>query len=100
MWPLPRPLLSVFFAFISLLLVVDWVGVHVVDQNGLAFKVHCYSYGSTYWVASALASLFYLHRSPEHKAKSIMFGLLTGAGWWLVGFVVLYIFHGVIGGRY
>ncbi len=100
MWPLPRPLLTIFLVFVSLLLMVDWFGVHVIDQNGLAFKVHCYSYGSTFWVASALASFFYLHKSQKHKAKCILFGLIAGAGWWFVGFEVLFIFHGVIGGWY
>lgn len=100
MWPLPTPLLIVFITFVSLLLVVDWYGVHVINQNGLAFKVHCYSYGSTFWVASVIASLFFLNKSPEKKLKVILFGFLVGAGWWFVSFELLYIFHGVIGGYY
>ncbi len=100
MWPLPTPLILIFAASISLLLVIDWYGVHVIDQGGLAFQVHCYSYGITFWVASALASLFYLRKSPTTKVKSVLFGFLAGAGWWFVGFEILFIFHGVTGGRY
>lgn len=82
------------------ILVLDYVGVKVADRNGLAFNVHCYSYGTTFIAASAVFTWLYWLSSGKIKfIQQVIRGAILGAVWWVLSFVALLYFHGAIGGR-
>lgn len=88
--------LSLCIAILSL----DYVGVKVADRNGLAFNVHCYSYGTTFIASSAIFTwLYWLSSGKTKLMQQIVRGAVLGAVWWVLSFVALLYFHGVIGGR-
>ncbi len=80
-------------------LVIDLLGVKVVEHNGLGFKAHCYSYGSTFIVASAVFTWIYWVSSEKNNLKyQAIQGLILGSLWWIISFFALLYFHGAIGG--
>lgn len=95
-----KPLIFALLAITAIVLSIDWVGVRIVNQNGLAFRVHCYSYGSTFALATIISFLFLRRGSQMARAKSSVIGALIAGVWWLVTFVLLLYFHGLIGGWY
>ncbi|OGV65957.1 MAG: hypothetical protein A2283_04645 [Lentisphaerae bacterium RIFOXYA12_FULL_48_11] len=84
------------FFFLLLVLGIDFVGVRFLGKNGLAFQLHCYTYGTTYWVS--LIAIFLLLRFSLRFMPSLLIAVVTAALWWLVAFVVLVDFHILIGG--
>ena len=87
-------------SFCIAILVLDYVGVKVAERNGLAFDVHCYSYGTTFIVASAIYTwLYWLSSGKTKLVQQVFRGAVLGAIWWVLSFVVLLYFHGTIGGR-
>lgn len=82
------------------ILALDYVGVKVDDQNGLAFNVHCYLYGTTFIAASAIFTWMYWLSSEKTKLmQQVVRGTVLGAVWWVLSFVALLYFHGAVGGR-
>ena len=89
-----------------ILAIIDFIGVRVIDRNGLVFEIHCYSFGLTFWFASVIFS-FTLYKLKLFKkiflniALCSLLGLLLGGIWWLLAYVFLMMgFHGTIGGWY
>lgn len=94
-----KALLLASLALCAVILTLDLVGVKVIDQNGIGFKAHCYSYGSTFIVASAVFTWIYWVSSEKSNLKhQALRGLILGSIWWVISFVALLYFHGAIGG--
>jgi len=83
------------------ILVVDYLGVRVLGQNGLVFNVLIYWCGISE-VVSLLACWAAVHWIPQRKANILSVATVLGltAVWWLATFVLLMQTHGAIGGWY
>lgn len=79
-----------------IILGLDAAGVRYFDNNGLAFGIHCYSYGLTFYIAAITFFLF--TRKICHIVLAIVLSFLCAAIWWVITFSILVIFHGAIGG--
>ena len=90
------------FIFLIVISIIDYIGVKSIVYNGLAFQIHCYSYGLTFWVASIIFSYaLYKLRLIKRNFNIIFVGLILGGIWWLLTLWFLMAgFHGVIGGWY
>jgi len=87
---------------LSVILFIDYIGVNIVNNNGLVFEIHCYSFGLTFWMTSLIFGLlFYKFEFFSNKTSIIISSLVAGALWWLLTFyVIMNGFHGSIGGTY
>ena len=79
-----------------LVIAIDFSGVRFLGKNGLAFDIHCYSYGLTFFVATVTFFLFF--RKICRAVLASVCAALCAAIWWVIAFSVLILFHGAIGG--
>jgi hypothetical protein len=94
-----KALLLASFVLCAAVLALDLLGVKVIGQNGLGFKAHCYSYGSTFIAASAIFTWIFRVSSEKDDLKNqSLRGVIVGGVWWFFSFVSLLYFHGAIGG--
>jgi hypothetical protein len=91
----------VWFAITGLILFIDYLGVNVLNKNGLVFQIHCYSYGLTFFIAS-IAFVGTIKRVTNSSFKfAILLGTVAGGVWWFLTFCILMMgFHGSMGGWY
>ena len=73
---------SIGAVLLTAVLVIDYIGVRVIDDNGLGFNIHIYFFALTFWLSSAVFS-FALYRLDLSIIKSIFFGFILGGVWWL-----------------
>jgi len=87
------PLLILALSLCLLVLILDLIGVKVLQRNGLAFNVHCYSYGITFIAAStAIAWLYWLSSGKTKLIIQIVKSAILGAVWWVISLSHFYIF--------
>jgi len=80
------------------ILLVDYVGVRIIDFNGLVFDVHIYWYCLSLIVATVMfLSAFYLATGRRLSPGTCVISI---GGWWLFALFLIMSFHGTIGGRY
>ncbi len=79
-----------------LILAIDFAGVRFLNKNALAFDIHCYSYGLTFFVATATFFLFF--RKICRAVLASACAVLCAAVWWVIAFSILVSFHSIIGG--
>lgn len=82
----------------SAILFVDFIGVRLIDFNGLVFQVLCYWYGIGYFIAATVFGITICFKNLSYA--SIMNSLAMAGLWWLFVFFLLMWFHGFIGGWY
>ena len=91
----------VWFLLTGVILFIDYLGVNVLDKNGLVFQIHCYSYGLTFFIAS-IAFAGTIRRVTNSSFKlAILLGAIAGGVWWFLTFCMLMMgFHSSMGGWY
>jgi len=96
----PFALILVLIPLTILVLSVDWFGVRGINQNGLGFRIHLYSFGFTFALAALISILMFRRKHALTWQKACFNGAVAAGIWWLVTFGLLFYFHGFIGGRY
>ena len=90
---------ALFIVLLAAMLVIDFIGVRMVDANGLVFQVHCYSYGLSFAVAAGLFLLVLgWCRTEMRIVKRILVSLILAAVWWGITLLAVLQFHISIGG--
>ena len=84
------------------ILLLDYLGVRVIDRNGLVFEVHIYWCGLTFLIAAVAFSLpLYVAGGRYLSLAAFVGGLVLAGAWWVFAFWLLMAwFHGAIGGWY
>ena len=89
------------FLLTGIILFIDYLGVNVLDNNGLVFQVHCYSYGLTFFVASVVFIATIKRTTNSSFILAILLGAITGGIWWYATFCMLMMgSHSSMGGTY
>lgn len=88
-------------ALTAIMFTVDYLGVHVLDKNGLFFDVHVYWYGLSPTIAAVVFGTE-VHLIDRRRASpgSVAATLAITASWWLLTLWLGFMFHGLIGGWY
>ena len=100
---LPKSLKLLPLALVAItivILLIDLYDEKVAYQNGLAFQIHVYSYGSTFVLATFVSYLYLRGSKHMDHFLACCLGAVIAAAWWALTFVILFYFHGLIGGRY
>jgi hypothetical protein len=88
-------------ALTAIMFVVDYLGVCVLDMNGLFFNIHIYWFCSSAIVAAIIFGIE-VHFIDRRKLSigSAMAVLAITALWWLLALWIMFMTHGLIGGWY
>lgn len=78
------------------LLLLDFVSVRFLSENGLVFNIHCYFYGLTFLIASGVFAVGF--RKVCSIGFVIAFAIGCAAIWWSISLYLLMLFHIWIGG--
>ncbi|MDD4872173.1 MAG: hypothetical protein PHR77_16580 [Kiritimatiellae bacterium] len=83
------------------MLTIDYLGVRVLNHNGLVFEVHIYWYGLSAFISLA-AFWVAVHWIGQTKLSILSTTVVTivTVAWWLLTFCMLMMTHGLIGGWY
>jgi hypothetical protein len=83
------------------ILLIDYVGVRIIDFNGLVFDVHIYWYCLSLIVAAIMfLSAFYFATRRRLTPETCVISIAVAGGWWLFALFLIMSFHGTIGGKY
>ena len=95
-------ILSVGALLLILIGIIDYIGVNVINRNGLVFTLHCYSYGTSFWIATlCFAAILCKAKYFSNPLIIITVALISGGLWWGITFCFLMMgFHSTIGGTY
>jgi len=83
------------------MLAIDYLGVRVLNRNGLVFEVHIYWYGLSAFVGlAAFWIAVHFFGGVPFSLRSVLAVCATTSVWWFLTFCILMQFHGAIGGWY
>ncbi len=91
----------IWFLLTCIILFIDYLGVKVLDDNGLVFQIHCYSHGLTFFIASVVFAATIKRITNSSFILAILLGAIAGGIWWYLTFCILMMgFHSMMGGTY